>query len=80
LDEERGLTAVNVLRCLLLLLASVVLGGLLDCKASLGASGVEVAVVIHGLLERVTFPTENVVAVCSGTTRIPQLVVRSSRE
>jgi hypothetical protein len=53
----------------LLLLASIVLSGLLDGKASLGASGVEVAVVVHGLLKGVVFPAEDIVTVCSRTTR-----------
>lgn len=55
------LTAVNIFRSLLLLLASIVLRGLLDGKTGLGAGGVEVTVVVHGLLEGVAFPTEDVV-------------------
>ena len=55
------LTAVNILGSLLLLLARIVLRRLLDGETSLGASGVEVAVVVHSLLEGVAFPTEDVV-------------------
>jgi hypothetical protein len=69
------LTAVNLFGGLLLLLASVVLSGLLDSETGLGASGVEIAVVVHSLLERVTFPTEDVVAVCSRATRSSQLAL-----
>jgi hypothetical protein len=53
----------------LLLLASVVLSGLLDGKTSFGTCSVEVALIVHGFLERVAFPTEDVVAVCSSTAR-----------
>jgi uncharacterized membrane protein YfcA len=63
------LTAVNVFRSLLLLLASVVLSGLLDGKTGFGTGGVEVALIVHGFLERVAFPTEDIVAVCSSTAR-----------
>ena len=64
------LTAINLLGSLLLLLARIVLRGLLDRKASLGARGVEVAVVVHGLLERVALPAEDVVTVCSGSANV----------
>jgi hypothetical protein len=57
------LTAVDVLGCLLLLGARAVLGVGLGGETGLGAGGVEVAVVVHGLLERVAFPAEDVVAV-----------------
>jgi hypothetical protein len=63
------LTAVDVLRSLLLLLASIVLSGLLDGKTSLGASSVEIAAVVHCLLEGVGFPAEDVVTMCSRATR-----------
>jgi len=67
-DEQVKLTAVNILWSLLLLLASIVLRGLLNSKTSLGAGGVEIAVVVHGLLEGVAFPTEDVVTVrCRAT-------------
>ena len=66
---DEVLTAVNVFRSLLLLLASVVLSGLLDGKTSFGTCSVEVALIVHGFLERVAFPTEDVVAVCSSTAR-----------
>jgi hypothetical protein len=71
--KNKILTAVDRLRSLLLLLASVVLSGLLNGETSFGASGVEVAVVVHGLLERVAFPTEDVITVCSRTARSPGL-------
>ena len=61
--EYVKLTAINILGSLLLLLASIVLRGLLDGETSLGASGVEVAIVVHGLLQGVGFPTEDVVTV-----------------
>jgi hypothetical protein len=55
---------------LLLLLAGVVLSGLLGSEAGLGASSIEVAVVVHGLLERVLLPPEEVVTVSSRATGI----------
>jgi hypothetical protein len=54
---------------LLLLLTSVVLSGLLDSKTSLGAGKVGVAVVVHGLLQGVALPAEDVVTVGGRTTR-----------
>jgi hypothetical protein len=64
------LTAVDLFRSLLLLLASIVLSGLLDGKAGLGASGVEVTVVVHGLLQAVTLPAEDVVTVRGSATNV----------
>lgn len=68
-EGGRGLTAINVLGGLLLLLASAVLRGCLDSETGLGAGGVKVAVVVHGLLERVAFPAEDVVTVSGRATR-----------
>lgn len=65
---RRELTAVDVLGGLLLLGAGAVLGIGLGGEASLGACVVEVAAVIHGLLERVAFPAEDVVTMSGGTT------------
>jgi hypothetical protein len=65
----RKLTAIDRLGSLLLLLASVVLSGLLDSEASLGAGNVGVAVVVHGLLQGVALPAEDVVTVGGRTTR-----------
>lgn len=50
------------------LLAGVVLGGLLDGETGLGASDVEIALVVHGLLERIALPAENVITVSSSST------------
>ena len=55
------LTAVDGLGRLLLDGASVVLGGLLGCEAGRRAVAVEVAAVVHGPLESVTLPAEDVV-------------------
>lgn len=62
------LTAVNLLGCLLLLLAGVVLGRLLDGETGFGAGDVEIALVVHSLLERVSLPAEDVITVGGGTT------------
>ncbi len=55
---------------MLLLGAGAVLGVGLGGETCLGACGVEVAVVVHGLLEGVAFPAKDVVAVSGGTTGI----------
>ena len=55
------LTSVDILLGLLRLRASAVLVGGLNSKASLGAGYIQVATVVHGLLERVTLPAEHVV-------------------
>ena len=52
----------------MLLVAGVVGGGLLDGEAGLGAGVVLGAAVVHGLLERVAFPAEDVVTVGGGAT------------
>ena len=62
------LTSVDVFGGLLLLLAGVVLIGLLGVKASSRAVVVEVAAGVHGLLERVALPAEDVVTVGSRST------------
>jgi len=51
----------------LLLSAGVVLGRGLGVETGSGAVLVEIAAVVHGLLERLILPTENVIAVCRGT-------------
>lgn len=51
------------------LLARIVLSGCLNGKASLGAGSVKVAVVIHSLLERVAFPSEDVIAMSGRATK-----------
>lgn len=61
-------TSVDLLRCLLLLGACAVLGVGLGGEAGLGAVLVEVAVVVHGLLERVALPAEDVITVGGGAT------------
>lgn len=68
--EESRLTAINVLGCLLFLGAGAVLGIGLGGETCFGACVVEVAVVVHGLLEGVAFPTKDVVTVSGGTTGI----------
>jgi hypothetical protein len=65
-ERVKKLTAIDLLGSLLLLLASTVLSGLLNSKTSLGACKVGVAVVVHGLLQGVAFPAENIVAVGGG--------------
>lgn len=62
--------AVDILRSLLLLVASVVDIGALFVDAGRGAVLVEVAVLVHGLLERVTLPAEDVVAVGGRTSGV----------
>ena len=62
------LTAIDVFGCLLLLGAGAVLSICLGGKTSLGAGSVEVATVVHGLLERVALPAEDVVTVGGGST------------
>jgi len=62
------LTAVDVLGCLLLLVAGAVLCVGLDGETGLGAGLVEGAAVVHGLLERVALPSEDVVTVSGGAT------------
>jgi hypothetical protein len=61
-------TSIDILNSLLLLLASIVLGWLLDRETGLGASVVESAAVVHGFLEGVSFPAEDVVAVSGSST------------
>lgn len=56
----------------MLLCAGAVLSRGLDSKTGLGAGGVEVAVVIHTLLERVGLPAEDVVTVGSSATGMSQ--------
>jgi hypothetical protein len=62
------LTSVDSLNGLLLLGACVVLSGLLGLESGLGAVDIEVAVVVHSLLERVSLPAEDVVTVSSRAT------------
>lgn len=76
---EGELTAVDVLRGLLLLGARAVLGIGLGGEAGLGARFVEVAAAVHGLLEGVAFPAEHVVAVGGGTTGSALVYIASDR-
>lgn len=62
------LTSIDRLDRLLPLFACIVLRGLLCSQTSPGACIVEVATVVHGFLEGVAFPTENVVAMRGGAT------------
>jgi hypothetical protein len=64
------LTAIDFLGCLLLLLASIVLSGLLNGETGLGTSGVEVAVIIHGLLQTIALPSEDVVTMGGSATDV----------
>lgn len=70
------LTAVNILGSLLFLGAGAVLVGGLGVDAGGSAVGVESARadVVHGLLEGVAFPAEEVVTVGSRATNIHMLV------
>ena len=54
----------------MLLGASAVLLGGLDGQTSLGASLVEVAAVVHGQLQRVVLPAEDVITVGGGATAV----------
>ena len=65
------LTSVDLLGSLLLLLAGVVLGGLLGVEASGRAVSVQVAAGVHGLLQGVALPAEDVVTV-SGSATVEQ--------
>jgi hypothetical protein len=65
---EGKLTAVDVFGGLLLLCAGAVLGVGLCGETGFGAGSVEVAAVVHGFLEGVAFPAEDVVSVSGGTT------------
>lgn len=65
---EKRLTSVDGLWRLLLDLACAVLGRRLGVDAGLGAVRVEVAAVVHGLLERVALPPEHVVSVGGGAS------------
>jgi hypothetical protein len=69
--RKRKLTAVDILGSLLGHGAGAVLRLGLGGDAGLGAVGVEVALVVHGLLERVALPAEDVVAVGGGATVFP---------
>lgn len=62
------LTSINWLLGLLRLDAGVVRISGLGFEASRRAVSVQVATTVHGLLERVAFPTEDVVAVGSSAT------------
>lgn len=64
------LTSVDILLGLLLLCAGAVLVGSINGKTSLGAGCVQVATIVHGLLERVTLPAEHVVAMGCWTTSL----------
>lgn len=62
------LTSINGLLGLLGLDAGVVLISSLCLEASRGAVPVQVAATVHGLLEGVAFPSEDVVTVGSSAT------------
>ena len=64
------LTAINLLGSLLLLDACVVLVGGLGCDTGGGAVLVEVASLVHGLLERVALPAEDVITVSGSTAEV----------
>jgi hypothetical protein len=66
--RRHELTAINGLGGDLGLLASVVLSGLLEGKASGGARIVQIAAVVHGALESVSLPAEHVITVGSRAT------------
>jgi len=69
------LTAIDILGSLLGLGAGAVLRLGLGGDAGLGAVGVEVALVVHGLLECVALPAEDVVAVGGSATVSTTLVL-----
>jgi hypothetical protein len=52
----------------LLLLASIVLSGLLRMQTCSRAVHVQVAIVVHGLLQAVTLPAEEVISVSGSST------------
>lgn len=68
-QPRKPLTSVDGLGGLLIDGASVVHLGFLGGDTGGRAVGVEVAVVVHGLLEAVAFPAEDVIAVGSGATK-----------
>ena len=70
------LTVVDLLGSLLLVDASVILGGGLGGEAGGGAVLVEVAALVHGLLEGVALPAEDVVTV--GGRATGQIISRPS--
>lgn len=65
-----SLTAIDRLLGLLRLSAGIVRSSCLGLEASLGAVGVEVAVVVHGELQGVALPAEDVVTVGGRTSII----------
>jgi hypothetical protein len=66
--SKKRLTAINLLGCLLLDGAGIVLVGGLGSEAGSRAILVQVAVLVHGLLQGVTLPAEDVVTVSGSAT------------
>jgi len=62
--------SINRLWCLLFDGTCIVLGGFLGGETCFRAIYVEVAAVVHGLLETVALPSENVITMGGGTTDI----------
>jgi hypothetical protein len=74
--RKRVLTAINLLRRLLLLLTRPILRGRLRRQSRLRTRVIQITPAVHSFLERVAFPAENIVGVCGRAANVHRVYKR----